>query len=341
MSGTTPRYQVVIVGCGNMGGGFDTDRPSDDWPLSHAGAFTRHEGFQIRACVDPDEGRRTAFASRWGIGQHVPNMASLSPSLGLIDVVSICSPTTLHHDHVMQAIELQPKVIFCEKPLTSDVASSEAVVEACKARELALAVNFSRQWDPSIEALIQEIQKGRWGAIRSVVGHYNKGIQNNGSHMVDMLFRLVGDLKLVTTTCSALDFWVNDPTTAALLTAMGGTVPVYLNPGHASDFAFFELEVVCEKGVVRMRSGGISWESRETHPSAEFTGYRTLDQSVHTPGRYMETMAGAIGDLYNFLAVGVPIRSTGENAVKVQTLCTHIQRTALAQCTPNYEKGDK
>ena len=334
-------YQAVIVGSGNIGGGFDADRPPDAWPLSHAGAFTRHEGFQIRACVDPDEGRRKAFASRWGIGLHTADMASLRPNLGPIDVVSICSPTALHHDHVKQAIELQPKVIFCEKPLTSDIASSVAVVEACKAGGIALAVNFSRQWDPSIEVLIHQLQNGRWGGIRSVVGHYNKGVLNNGSHMVDLLFRLVGDLQLVTTTCSILDFWDNDPTTAALLTAKGGTVPVYLNPGHARDFAFFELEVVCEKGVVRMRSGGINWESREAHPSAEFTGYRTLDQSVHTPGRSLETIAGAINDIYKFLTAGVPIRSTGENAVKVQALCIHIQRAALAQCTPNYETGEK
>jgi predicted dehydrogenase len=241
----------------------------------------------------------------------------------------------------MQAIELQPKVIFCEKPLTSDVASSEAVVEACKAKGIALAINFSRQWDPSLEALIEEHQKGRWGSIRSVVGHYNKGILNNGSHMVDLLLRLVGDLKLVTITCSTLDFWDNDPTAAVLLTARGGTLPIYLNPGQARDFAFFELEIVCEKGVMRMLSGGNSWESREAHPSADFNGYSCLDQAVQTPGRYMETMAGAINDIYNFLAAGVPIRSTGENAVKVQTLCNDIQQAALAQCTPNYEMSNK
>lgn len=340
MNGMPSPYQVVIVGCGNIGGGFDTDRSPDVWPLSHAAAFTRHDGFQIKACVDPDEGRCKAFASRWGIGLQAPDMVFLTPILGPIDVVSICSPTSMHHDHVIQAIELQPKVIFCEKPLTTDIVSSLAVVEACKAREIALAVNFSRQWDPSVEELIYQLQEGRWGIIRSVVGHYNKGILNNGSHMIDLLFRLVGDLELVTTTCSTLDFWDNDPTIAALLTARGGTVPVYLNPGHARDYAFFELEIVCEKGVVRMRSGGISWESREAHPSAEFTGYRTLDEAVLTPGRYMRTMTCAINDLYNFLATEVPIRSKGENAVKVQTLCTQIQRAALAQCTPNYEKSE-
>lgn len=340
MNGMSSPYRVVIVGCGNIGGGFDTDRPPDSWPLSHAGAFTRHEGFQIRACVDSDEDRRRAFASRWGIGLHSSNMADLGPDLGPVDVVSICSPTTLHHDHVMQAIELQPRIIFCEKPLTSDIASSMAVVEACKVRDIQLVVNFSRQWDPSIEALIHQFQEERWGSIRSVIGHYNKGILNTGSHMVDLLFRLVGDLKIVTTTCSSLDFWDNDPTTAALLTARRGTLPVYLNPSQARDFSFFELEVVCEKGVVRMLSGGINWESRRAYPSPELTGYRTLDVAVLTPGRYIETMAGAIDELYNFLAAGISIRSTGENAVKVQTLCTFIQRAALAQCTSNYEKGE-
>jgi predicted dehydrogenase len=335
MNGNLVPHRAVIVGCGNIGGGFDHGRPAGTWPLSHAGALARHEAFQIVACVDTDEDRRKAFAQRWDIQFNAASLAELAAGLDGVDVVSICSPTALHHKHVMQAIGLSPKVIFCEKPLTSDVASSLSVAEACKAHGIALAVNFSRQWDPSWQDLLQQLQDGRWGAIRSIVGHYNKGILNNGSHMMDMLLRLLGDLDVVTTACSTLDFWGDDPTPAVLLTARGGTVPVYLNPGRAGDFAFFELELVCEKGVVRMRSGGIGWDFRVASPSAEFAGYRTLNESFNVAGRYMETMAAAIADIHSFLATGAPIRSTGENAVKVQSLCTHIQRIALAQCTPN------
>jgi hypothetical protein len=32
MNGMSSPYQVVIIGCGNIGGGFDTDRPPDAWP---------------------------------------------------------------------------------------------------------------------------------------------------------------------------------------------------------------------------------------------------------------------------------------------------------------------
>lgn len=329
-------YQAVIVGCGNIGGGFDMDRPATAWPLSHAGAYARHTGFRIRACVDPDETRRRAFADRWGIGLHEAAIGALGPNLGPIAVVSICSPTALHHQHVIQAIELQPKVIFCEKPLTADIDTSVAVVEACKKRGIELVVNFSRQWDPSIESVISQLHEGNWGTIRSIVGHYNKGILNNGSHMIDLLLRLVGDLELVNTACSTLDFWDRDPTTAALLTAKGGTVPVYLNPGHASDYAFFEMEIVCEKGVIRMCSSGSNWDFREVQASTDFIGYRTLKQAVLKPGKHTESIARAIDELYKFLNDGAPIRSTGETALRIQTLCVEIQQSALAQCVPNH-----
>jgi len=282
--------------------------------------------------VDPDESRRKAFAGQWSIDLHAANLGDIYPILGPIDVVSICTPTALHHDHVMQALEFRPKVIFCEKPLTAEIDTSLAVVEACKNRGIALVVNFSRQWDPSVEALIGQLQEGRWGVVRSIVGHYNKGILNNGSHMLDLLHRLVGDLELLTTACGTLDFWERDPTTEVLLTARNGTIPVYLNPGHAYDFAFFELEIVCELGVVRMHSGGASWQSRAVQGSRDFIGYRTLDEASHIPGRYMETMTRAIDELYSFLNAGTPIRSSGENALKVQYLCTRIQQAALSQC---------
>ena len=45
-------------------------------------------------------------------------------------------------------------------------------------------VNYTRQWDPSVSRLIEEVRGDRWGAVRSAVGHYNKGVLNNGGHLV-------------------------------------------------------------------------------------------------------------------------------------------------------------
>ena len=334
---STPLYEVLIIGCGNIAGGFDTTRAPLLPPLSHAGAYTLHGGFRLRACVEPDDGRRQAFAERWGVATQGASVAELGVSSGTFDLISICSPTAFHHEHLSQALALRPRVIFCEKPLTSDVATASHWVNSCHTQNVALVVNYSRRWDPVLADVISQLHSGRWGSVRSVVGHYNKGILNNGGHMVDLLSQLLGPLALVATACPVFDFWESDPTVAALLTAADGTVPIYLNPAYARDFAYFELEIVCELGVLRMESGGMKWQFRDAVPSPQYAGYRTLDSARHIEGHYLESMSRAIGDLYGYLRDGIPVRSTGEEALRVQDLCTQIQREALLK-SPTYHK---
>lgn len=329
---SSPTYNVLIIGCGNIAGGFDEARVLHLPPLSHAGAYTQHKGFKLIACVDPDEKRRQAFALHWGVQKQAATLVDLEVIPGRYDVISICSPTALHQEHLAQAISLRPRVIFCEKPITSDLAEAAHLVRACREQGITLAVNYSRRWDPSVEEAVSQLQTGRWGAVRSVVGHYNKGILNNGGHMVDLLLRLLGPLELLATTSPVFDYWDIDPTVAALLTAAKGRVPVYLNPGHARDFAYFELEIVCELGVIRMQSGGITWEYRSVVPSTEFIGYKSLDEATQIAGRYSESMARAVGEVYAHLLSGVPIASSGEEAVRVQELCTEIQLDSLMKC---------
>jgi predicted dehydrogenase len=271
------------------------------------------------------------------VEEQAANVAALGVSPGAFDVISVCSPTALHHEHLAEALALRPRVIFCEKPLTSDLASADQLVRACRARDITLVVNYSRRWDPSVAEVFRQLQSSRWGAVRSVVGHYNKGIFNNGVHMVDLLLRLVGPLELVATACPEFDFWETDPTVAALLTAIQGKVPVYLNPANARDYAYFELEIVCEFGVVRMESGGTDWQFRDAVPSAQFDGYRTLDAAKQLEGRSLESMACAIDDLYAHLRDGTPIGCTGEDAFRVQELCTHILCEASMKCAPRHK----
>lgn len=322
-------YDVLIIGCGNIAGGFDVARALHLPPLSHAGAYTRHGSFRLRACVEPDDDRRKAFALRWGVPLEVANITDLKDVQCAFDVISICSPTAFHHEHLEHALALHPKVIFCEKPLTSDLATATKWVEECRSQNVALIVNYSRRWDPSLTEVISQLQGGRWGGVRSVVGHYNKGILNNGGHIVDLLFRLLGPLVLVATASPVFDFWEYDPTVSALLTTVDGSVPVYLNPAHAHDFAYFELEIVCELGVLRMESGGLSWQFRESVPSTQYAGYRTLDTARYVEGSYSESMARAISDIHDYLRNGHPTCINGEEVLRVQNLCKKIQRDAL------------
>lgn len=331
MSLICPR--VLLVGCGNIAGRFDMVRLSDDWPVTQAGAFRRHGGFELAACIDPHDDIREEFANYWQIHRHAAGFESLQSQVGEFDVISLCSPTALHHVHLEAALRLSPKLIFCEKPLTQSSALSREWVQACASQGVHLVVNYSRQWDPSVCSLVEEIRLGAWGQVRSVAGFYNKGVLNNGGHLIDLLLRVLGPMRVVAATSPVDDHWDNDPTVAALLVSEGDQVPVTLNPAHAKDYALFEVELVCEHGVIRMRNGGLKWEVRRTEVSPHFKGYRSLADAQSSEGMYMQAMTIAVTEIHDFLSQGRAIRSMGDSALAVQLICDQLLAAALASAT--------
>jgi predicted dehydrogenase len=317
-----------MIGCGNIAGRFDMARPADAWPVTHAGAFWRHGGFELAACIDPDEQARHAFAAYWDISRHGPSLESLGTIPGEFDVICLCSPTALHHTHLAAVLPLKPRVIFCEKPLTHSLKESSMWEQACQALGVTLVVNYTRQWDPSLNRKIDEILSGRWGAVRSAVGYYNKGVLNNGGHLVDLLLRVLGPLEVIAAATPVHDHWDNDPTVSGLLRSKDGQVPVCLVPAHAKDYALFELELICELGVIRMRNGGMQWDTQHAELNPHFSGYKALASVNSTDGEYFQAMTLAVTEIHQHLSQGTAIRSAGDHALAIQSICEQLLAVA-------------
>lgn len=323
-------FSTLIIGCGNIAGGFDADRTTDAGPLTHAGAFRRHGGFSLAACVDPDVDRRDAFARRWEIPVSAASLGELDAAAGDFDVVSICSPNACHAEHLDAAIALRPRLIFCEKPVTESAAATRALVDRCSAAGILLAVNYTRRWAPDTIAIAEQIARGDWGAVRSVVGTYTKGVLHNGGHMIDLLQMLFGPIALIGAGAAVPDYWDDDPSVPALLVSERG-VPIHLAVGDARDYALFELVIVTERGEIAMRDGGLGWTIRMAGDSAAFAGYRTLGAFEPRPGRYDEAMLAAANNIADALASGAPLASRGETALAAQTLCEAISVAGKAR----------
>ncbi len=326
---TKALYRVLIIGCGNIAGGFDFLRTPKDYPLTHAGAYLKHGGFVLSACLEPNLERLKKFQDRWNINRGVRNFSELNEQNESFDVVSICSPSHLHPEHIELALRLKPKVIFCEKPLTLDEDGGAKQVQLCQAQGVALVVNYNRRWDPVLKRIFQELRVGRWGRIRSVVAHYNKGILNNGSHIIDLLTRLLGRLHPIAVSTSIFDFSSDDPTIAVLMSADDGRIPVYLNPSHAADYSCFELDVQCERGTLCMRDGGLVWYFREVVSSVDFKDYKVLGEFTKVQGGYGETMGFAVDDIYKYITQGIPMAISGKDALDIQCLCLRIRKLAF------------
>lgn len=319
---------VLIIGAGAMAGGYDTER-REGRPLTHAGAFSADQRFRLAAVVEPDEARRDAFMQRWGIHIGAASVDQLDAEPGAFDVISICSPTALHHTHILDALSLKPGLIFAEKPVAGSVAETEAILAQVQAEDVLFAVNYTRRWDQAVTTLARQVRAGEWGAVRAATGVYTKGVVHNGGHMIDLLHLLLGNLSVVWAGEPRYDFWSDDPTVAASLVSEDG-VPIQLAPGHADDYALFELSLITERGLITMVDGGMGWIVRRPGDSPHFPGYRALAHGTLEPGGYPDAMTNAVNNIARAILYGEGLACTGQDALAAQRVCEQIRDRALA-----------
>jgi predicted dehydrogenase len=324
------KFKVLLIGCGNMAGGYDKHQPEEALPLGHAKAFRQHGGFDLTSCIEPNTAQRQAFQSRWQVANGYTRWQDLPQDVGVFDVISICSPTGVHEHDIQAALALKPRLIFCEKPVTLHVVQTQQAVTDCARQQVLLAINHSRRWSPEVQQLKQQLAHGHWGAVRSVSAVYNKGMLNNGSHMMDLLLNLFGPLLITHVGQAVVDHFDTDPSVDACLQTADG-VPIQLNVAHAQDYALFEMQIFTEKGVIAMEDGGAGWRFRTSAPSAQLPGYNFLNHGEWVSPQGSPALRNAVANLHDALTQGTALACTGIHALQAQTLCEQIQQRALAQ----------
>ena len=88
-----------------------------------------------------------------------------------IDAVVLATPHSQHAEQVIAATKAG-KHIHCEKPLTLDLPSAKAAVDAAKKAGLVLAVGFNRRFHPSVAEIRERLADGRLGTVMSMVGQH-------------------------------------------------------------------------------------------------------------------------------------------------------------------------
>jgi len=322
---SSDKLSVLIVGCGNIAGDLDSNNlDPDKAPLTHAGAYTANQHFIVKACVDISQDKSDRFASHWDIPNAYKSIdQAIQAGVGY-DVISICTPTGCHYDNLIACLSLSPRLVFCEKPVTSSVKDTLKIKAAYDQAGVLLAINYSRRWDERVLSLRKEIETGERGSLRSVVAYYNKGILNNGSHLLDVLGFLVGEMVIKHVGHADYDFFEDDPSVCVTLEA-GPDVPVLLVPGaKACDYSIFEIQMVFDNSMLLMLDGGLRWVERRACESGVFDGYRVLDSGIESQGGYLGTMSNAVANIWGALARGDSLNSSIDTALIAHRLCEKI-----------------
>jgi predicted dehydrogenase len=268
---TQKRYSVLIIGAGRIGATFDSPDSSD--VLTHAHAFKIHERFNLTGFVDKDFGMAQRAVGLWG-GSAFSSLPDAF-SGRKINVVSICVPDDDHFSVVQEVMKYPVDLIFMEKPLAKKLSEADSIIRMLEEKNIPVVVNYSRRFVEEFIMLKQHIAENRYGRFISGNGFYGKGILHNGTHMIDLLRFLLGNIVHATKTARVYDFYDDDPTVSAILKLHDGCV-FTLNGVDCSKYTVFEMDMLFEKARVRLIDSGFKTELYLVGDSERFAGYRNL-----------------------------------------------------------------
>ena len=314
---------MLIVGAGKIGAFFDT--PESSAVLTHAHAFSSHPGFRLLGFVDENRQQSQEAARLWG----GVAFASLAKALATqkVDVAVVAVSDEFHHRVLCELAAWPLRLVFAEKPLATTLEDAQAVVALYRERGIALAVNYSRRYVPEFQEFARKIDAGEFGRFLAGSGYYGKGTKHNGSHLVDLLLRLLGEPATTRTFASVSDWREDDPTCSAVVDYASGASFVM----HGIDcrlYTVFELDLFFEAGRVRVVDSGFSLEIFELADSGTFAGYRVLAAGRTVPTALHRALSGAADGIHRHLTKGAALCCTGEDGVRALALCQQIIRGA-------------
>lgn len=124
---------------------------------------TQTQGAALYAIAEPHAETREAFLKEFGsTPQHVFADWQEMVNRPDIDAVVICTPTSVHHEHVAGAAAAG-KPILCEKPLALEIETTRQAIDAAARAGVPLQVGFMRRFDGPQRRMREIVQSGLIG----------------------------------------------------------------------------------------------------------------------------------------------------------------------------------
>jgi myo-inositol 2-dehydrogenase / D-chiro-inositol 1-dehydrogenase len=148
MAVATETLRIGVLGVGRIG-------------RMHAELLERQvPGAAVTAVYDAYEPAAREVSARLGVpAKETAEELIAAPD---VDAVAICTPTGLHAPQMMAAAEAG-KAIFCEKPVSLDLATVDEALTAVDAAGVAFQIGFNRRFDPAHAAVAAAVADGSVG----------------------------------------------------------------------------------------------------------------------------------------------------------------------------------
>jgi phthalate 4,5-cis-dihydrodiol dehydrogenase len=132
-------------------------------------ALLRHPHVKIAAAADLDHEALEKFQHAFQAETHL-SVEELCKSPN-IDAIYIATPTHLHTEHALMALERRKHVVL-EKPMTLTLADADAIIAAAERRGVQLVVGHSHSFEPPIRKIREIVRSGEVGRLRMLHNWY-------------------------------------------------------------------------------------------------------------------------------------------------------------------------
>lgn len=149
-SAPSAAVRVGIIGAGRIG-------------RVHAKAITQMDGAEVAMIADPFDKFGKAAASDFNTvwSANWEDMLSDDSISGIV----IGSPTPYHAEQIIKSAEAG-KAIFCEKPISNDLATIDKCLQVVSDTNARLLIGFQRRFDANFMAVRDNVQAGTIGEVR-------------------------------------------------------------------------------------------------------------------------------------------------------------------------------
>jgi len=282
--------RIAIIGCGMIAGGYDnTDDPKI---RTHAKAYVNHPNCTLVGVSDCNENIASDFSKKWSVPFYSNNPNELLRHTKP-DILSICTPTESHEEIFNLACSMGIKNIWLEKPAAQSIDVVRRMEVLAKKLGVNVWINYFRRYDPGFNMVKSRIKE--LGKIRNVQALYTKGTRHNGSHMLDIILWLFGEVTYVRVKEILSDSHY-ESASAELKTDVANIELVALD---YNAYELFELDILADKGRIKIIDGGQKISFENVVKDKYYKGYKNLSLEKVHEGSYEKFMANGLSIALN------------------------------------------
>jgi predicted dehydrogenase len=251
--------RVLVFGFGEVAAGYSYDPiMSDYFPFSsHAQVLKKHKSFNWDSVVDLNEKALGKARKLWHI-PYAETMIEKIPDLGGIDIAVIATPPGHIRKKIIESLPNLTAIIL-EKPLGRNLQEAREFIGICNHKNIHVQVNFLRRADVTTRKLANGYIKTEIGEIQTANIHYGNGLNNNGSHMIDLVRMILGEVIAVQVISKAASFVegpIDGDINLSCVLFLDSSISVNMTPIHFSHYRENSLDVWGAKGRLAFTQEG-------------------------------------------------------------------------------------